>query len=141
MLTVCVIYLQYITYSIHYIIVYTVSICYTPSYITWRVIHSIIYIHICAHSLSCVQLCARPWPVACQAPPSMEFFRPEPCSGLPFPTPGDLPDTGIELMSLASPTLAGRFFTTAPHGKPHNIYRYENIYMCVCVFNFVATLS
>ncbi|CAI9151714.1 unnamed protein product [Rangifer tarandus platyrhynchus] len=35
-------------------------------------------------------------------------------SGLPFPTPGDLPNPGIELLSLASPALAGRFFTTTP---------------------------
>jgi len=39
-------------------------------------------------------------------------------SGLPFPPPGDLPDPGIETVSLASPTLAGRFFTTKPPGKP-----------------------
>ena len=32
---------------------------------------------------------------------------------MPFPTPGDLPDTEIELLSLASPALAGRFFTTS----------------------------
>ena len=39
-------------------------------------------------------------------------------SRLPFPPPRDLPDPGIELMSLASPALAGRFFTIAPPGKP-----------------------
>ena len=38
-------------------------------------------------------------------------------SGLPFPTPGDLPDSGIEPTSLESPTLAGGFFTTVPLGK------------------------
>ena len=41
------------------------------------------------------QLCSlfvTPWTVACQAPPSMEFFRQEYCSGLPFPSSGDLPD-------------------------------------------------
>ena len=37
---------------------------------------------------------------------------------LPFPTPGDLPDPGMEPMSLVSPTLAGGFFTTVPPGKP-----------------------
>ena len=37
--------------------------------------------------------------------------------GLPFPPPGDLPDPGIKPESLASPTLAGRFFTTALSGK------------------------
>ena len=44
----------------------------------------------------------------------MEFPRQEYGSGLPFPTPGDLPDPGIELEPLA---LAGRFLTTAPPGK------------------------
>ena len=43
---------------------------------------------------------------------SMEFFRQEYWNGLPFPTPGDLPDPGIELMSLVSPSLAGGVFNT-----------------------------
>ena len=37
---------------------------------------------------------------------------------MPFPSPGDLPDPGAEAASLASPALAGRFFTTEPPGKP-----------------------
>ena len=53
-----------------------------------------------------------------QAPLSMEFPRQEYWSGLPFATPGDLPDPGLEPMSLMSPALAGRFFTTASPGKP-----------------------
>ena len=44
---------------------------------------------------------AAPWTVACQAPVSTEFFRQEYWSGLPFPTPGDLPDPGIESVSPA----------------------------------------
>ena len=48
----------------------------------------------------------------------MEFSRQEYWSGLLFPTPGDLPDPGIEPESFASPALAGRFFATAPSGKP-----------------------
>ena len=47
-------------------------------------------------SLSHVQLLATPWTVAYQAPPSMGFSRQEYRSGLPFPSPGDLPDLGIE---------------------------------------------
>jgi len=54
-----------------------------------------------------------------QAPQSMEFSRQEYCCGLPFPTPGDLPDPRIKPTSLASPVLAGGFFTTAPPGKAH----------------------
>ena len=52
-----------------------------------------------------------------QASQSMGFPRQEYWSGLPFPTPGDLPDPGIEPVSLAPPTLVGRFFTTALSGK------------------------
>ena len=53
-----------------------------------------------------------PWTVTHQAPLSMAFSRQEYWSGLPFPFPGDLPNPGIEPMSLVSPELAGRFFTT-----------------------------
>ena len=52
--------------------------------------------------LSRVQLFATPWTVAYQAPPSMGFRRQESWSGLPFPSPGDLPDPGIK---PRSPTL------------------------------------
>ena len=51
--------------------------------------------------------------VAIQAPLSMEFSRPKYWSRSPFPPPGDLPDLGIETVSLMSPALAGRFFTTS----------------------------
>ena len=44
----------------------------------------------------CVQLFVTPWTIACQAPPSMGFSRQEYWSGLPFPSPGDLPDPGIK---------------------------------------------
>ena len=43
----------------------------------------------------------------------MEFSRQAYWSGLPFPTPGELPDPGIESLTLASPALAGGFFTTS----------------------------
>ena len=56
-----------------------------------------------------------PQTVACQAPLSMGFFRQEYWSGLPFPSPGNLPDQGIKPVS---PALAGGFFTTEPPGKP-----------------------
>ena len=56
------------------------------------------------------------WTVAHQAPLSMDFSRQEHWSGLPFTTPGDLPDPRIEPSSSASPALADGFFTTAPHG-------------------------
>ena len=62
----------------------------------------------------CVWLSAAPWTVVCQAPLSVEFSKQERIlSGLPFPTPGDLSDPGIQPLSLASPASAGRFFTTS----------------------------
>ena len=69
-------------------------------------------------SLSGVRLSVTSWTVFCQALLSMEFPRQEYWSGLPSPPPGDLPHTGIEPVSLASPELAGGFLTTAPAGKP-----------------------
>ena len=51
--------------------------------------------------LSRVRLFATPWTVACQAPPSLGFSRQGYWSGLPFPSPGDLPNPGIELGSPA----------------------------------------
>ena len=52
----------------------------------------------------------------------MEFFRQEYWSGLPFPSPGDLPDPEIEPASAASPALAGGCFTIVPPGKPQLLY-------------------
>ena len=63
------------------------------------------------YSLSRVQLFTPPWTVAPQAPLSMGFSRQEYWSGLPFPSPGDLPNPGIEPVSPASHALIGRFFT------------------------------
>ena len=65
---------------------------------------------------SCVQLLSHVWlfaalqTVARQAPLPREFSRWGYCSGVPFPTLGDLPDPGIKPEFLASPALAGRFF-------------------------------
>ena len=58
---------------------------------------------------------ATPWMIAHQSPLSMGFSRQECWSGLPFPSPGDLPDPGIEPVP---PALASGFFTTEPCGKP-----------------------
>ena len=59
-----------------------------------------------------IRLCATRRPAACQAPLSMGFSRQEYWTGFPCPPPRDCPNLGIELMSLMSPALAGRFFTT-----------------------------
>ena len=62
-------------------------------------------------SLSRVQLFATPWTVAHQAPLSMGFSRQEYWSGLPFPSPGDLPHLGIE---PRSPALQADALTSEP---------------------------
>ena len=59
-----------------------------------------------------------PWTAAGQASLSMGSSRQEYWSGLPFPTPGDLPDPGTEPTSLKSLALTGGSFTTEPAGKP-----------------------
>ena len=71
---------------------------------------------------SVVHVCvfATLWTAACQAPLSMESFRQEYGSGMPFPPPGDLPKPGIK---PRPPVLAGGFFTTEPLGKPTQTHR------------------
>ena len=64
-----------------------------------------------SESLSHFWLFETPWTVAHQAPLSMEFSKQEYCSGLPFPSPGDLPDPGIE---PRSPALQENFFLFLP---------------------------
>ena len=68
-------------------------------------------------SLSRARLFATPWTVAYQAPPSMGFSRQEYWSGLPFPSPGYLPNPGIE---PRSPTFQVDALTSEPPGKPKN---------------------
>ena len=75
---------------------------------------------VCILSLfSSVQPSVTPWTVACQAPLPLGFSRQEYWSGLPCPPPGDLPNPGIQPMSLMSPALAGRFFITSTTWGPH----------------------
>ena len=71
--------------------------------------------HACV--LSHAQLFATPWTVALQAPLSMGFSRQEYWSGLPFPSPGDLPDAGIEPVSPVSPALQADFLPAEPSGN------------------------
>ena len=68
-------------------------------------------------SLSRVRLFATPWTVGHQAPPSMGFSRQEYWSGMPFPSPGDLPDSGIK---PRSPALQADALTSEPPGR-HNV--------------------
>ena len=69
------------------------------------------------------QLCptlAAPWTVAHQAPVSMGFSRQEDWSGLPFPSPGDLPNPGME---PGSPEFEADSLSTEPQGKPYHIVK------------------
>ena len=70
-------------------------------------------------SFSRVPLFATPWTVACQAPPSMGFSRQEYWSGLPFPSPEDHPNLGIE---PGSPALRADTLPSEPPGKPYHTY-------------------
>ena len=70
-------------------------------------------------SLSRVQLFVTPWTIAHQAPLSMGFSRQEYWSGLPFPSPEDLPDPGIE---PRSPTLRADALTSEPPLPANFIY-------------------
>ena len=74
--------------------------------------------------LSRVWLFATPWTVASQAPPSMEFSWQEYWRGLPWPSPGDLPDPGIE---PRSPTLQADALPSEPPRKPTRHWRPSQI--------------
>ena len=76
-------------------------------------------------SLSCGRLFATPWTVAYQASLSMGFSRQEYQSGLPFPSPGDLPDPGIEPMS---PALQVDSLPPSHQGSPNYIIASLNLY-------------
>ena len=81
------------------------------------------YVLVC---FSRVWLFATLWTVACQTPQSMEFSRQEYWNGLPFPSPGNLPDPGIKPLSLTSPALAGRFFTTSITWEAQGLYSFHS---------------
>ena len=77
---------------------------------------------VCARTCACAQSVVSdsfvtPWTIGCQASLSMEFSRQEYWNWLSFPSPRDHPEPGTQPMSLVSPAMAGRFFTTVPHGK------------------------
>ena len=69
--------------------------------------------------LSRVRLFVTPWTVAYQAPLSMGFSRQECWRGLPFPSPGDLPDPGIK---PGSPALQADALPSEPPGKPLKLW-------------------
>ena len=93
--------------------------------------------------LSCVQLFVIPWTMACQAPLSMGFSRQEYWNGLPFPSPEELPNTGIEPWSPASqadslPLSYREVLSSLNRTKHAYIFTYVHVYVCIqtylCVF-------
>ena len=86
---------------------------------------------------SCSALC-NTWTVAYQAPLSIEFFRQEYWSGLPFPSPGDIPNPGSESSSPVSPALKVDSLPTEPLGKPT---RYLESLVAQMVKSLPATLE
>ena len=78
-------------------------------------------------SFSRVQLFVTPWTVVYQAPLSMGFSRQGYLSGLPFPSPGDLPDPGIQPGLSTSPSLTGGFFT------PSDIWDCQSVQSLSCI--------
>ena len=98
----------------------------------WVDKEGMIYVCVCVCVCVCIVLVAKScptlvtlWTVASQAPLSMGFPRQEYWSGLPFPSPGHLPDPRIKPVS---PALAGGFFITESPGKP-----------CMCVHTHTHT--
>ena len=88
--------------------------------------------------LRCVQLFAAAGTVTLQAPLSMRFSRREYWSGLPFPSPGELPDLGIE---PRSPALRADFLLSDPRGKPTGPSgKSPDLYCLICkpVYLFVS---
>ena len=63
-----------------------------------------------------------PWTIALQSPLSVGFFRQEYCIGLPFPSPVDLPELGIEPTSLEFTGIGGLILYPKPPGKPPDIF-------------------
>ena len=84
-------------------------------------------------SFSHIHLFVTIWTVAYQAPLAIEFSRHKYWSGFPCPPPGGLPNPGIKPVSLMSPTLAGRFFTTSAIWE-------ARVYVCVYIYVYAHTL-
>ena len=77
--------------------------------------------HVCVCVCSAMSNSATPWAVDCQALLSVGFPRQEYWNVLPFPSPGTLPDPGIEPVTFVSPALAGGFLITESPGEPSGL--------------------
>ena len=101
---------------------------------TWIVLKFTMWSEV-VKSLSRVPLFATPWTVAYQAPLTMGFSKQEYWSGLPFPSPGDLPDPGIE---PGSPALQADALPSEPPGKPPK-FTIPNAKSCLSNFAPIST--
>ena len=81
-----------------------------------------------------------PWTITHQAPLSMGFSRQEYWSTLPCPSPGDLPDPGIELTSFTSPALTGGFFTASTTWEAH-MCTLSSLFIPLPMAIYVASIS
>ena len=135
------IYIITITYLYKWI-VYIYIFIYKLIYILDIYIYPIGYTYVCIYicifmsmlsRFSHIQLFVTPWTAAYQAPLSIEFSRHKYWSGFPCLPPGDLTNPGIKPVSLMSPTLAGRFFTTSAFWEAH-------VYVCVYMYVYTHSL-
>ena len=94
-----------------------------------------------------VWLFATLWTVAHQAPLSMGFSRQEYSSGVSCPSPGDLPDPGLQPTSVMAPALASKFFTTSTTWEAHSVHKARRVMSLAllklninCIFYFCTYL-
>ena len=95
-----------------------------PCYHHYVSLLGLLWQSICCSSVA--KSCPTPWTVTCQTPLSMGFPRQEYRSGLPFPPPGNPPDSGTKLVS---PALAGGFFTIEPPREPNKVLGWLNSFI------------
>ena len=96
---------------------------------------------VCVHVLSrsVVSDSATVWTIALQAPLSMGLFRQEYWSELPFPPPGDLPNSGIEPMSPVSSALQADCLPAEPSVVYIHTYIYVCIYLCTYIYDLTVS--
>ena len=108
----------------------------------WMNLEDILLREICVLSrFSCTLLFAALWTIAYGPPGSSvhSISQQEYWSGLPCPSPGDLPDPGTKPMSLTSPALTGRFFTTNATWEAHKPVTKRQVQHDSCSIRYVVT--
>ena len=98
---------------------YFIMVTFCISLMAFHMYWSFVYPQNEVKSLSRVRPFATPWTVAYQAPPSLGFSRQEYLNGLPFPSPGDLPNPGFE---PRCPVLQADALPSEPPGKAQRVF-------------------